>query len=157
MGETPSYKMPMPAKMGERGSAGSVGHQRADVRRRGNAPNVKTGGLIDQHGKAADGMTLQPEPHDSPTMPAEQNGFAPLNGDLPEKDDAQTEQTHADPIAHETEPAEVIPTTGSAPDEAGSKTKPTVEGVENEPTGSVSEARYPAQIEEAHPVGFPSD
>jgi hypothetical protein len=145
MGETPSYKMPMPAKMGERGSAGGVGHQRADIRRAGNTPNVKTGG-----------MTLQPAPHSSPTMPEEENGFAPLNGDLPEKDDAQTAQTHADPIAHESEPAETIPTTATAPD-GDSETTPTVEGVENEPTGSISEARYPAQIEEAHPVGFPSD
>jgi hypothetical protein len=156
MADEKNYRMPMPQKMGERGSAGSVGHQRADIRRSGNMPNVKTRGLVDQHGKAADGMTLQPEPHDSPTMPAEQNGFAPLNGDLPKKDDAQTAQTHADPVAHESEPAETIPTTATAPDR-DSKTTPTVEGVENEPTGSVSEARYPAQIEEAHPVGFPSD
>lgn len=150
------YSAPMPQKLSQTRTT-TGGYQQGSIARAGRHTESIKAGMVDQHGTSVDQVTLQPEPHDSPTMPAEENGFAPLNGDLPEKDDAQTAQIHADPVAHETEPAEVIPTTGSAPDEGGSKTKPTVEGVENKPTGSVEEARYPAQIEEAHPVGFPSD
>jgi hypothetical protein len=147
------YRMPMPQKMGERGSAGSVGHQRADIRRAGNTPNVKTGGLVDQHGKAADGMTLQPEPHDSP--PAEQNGFAP-DGPLPANpDDAQSVACDQPPIEETTEKPEPVPTSATPPE--GGETDPTPGNADPGPHGGAESPGYSSLLDEElnHPVGFP--
>lgn len=161
MGNTPNYKMPMCEKLGSRASAGSVGHPCAATTRQGmhasSAPTLKTG--------ATKNVDLQPGQRDpnqidedrsmsSPSMSGpEGNGFAAT--ELPSNpDDAQSQQTTADPVARETEPAEVIPTTETAPD-GGDVSEPTVEGAENPATGSTSEARYPSLIPSATPVGYP--
>jgi hypothetical protein len=154
MGETPSYKMPMPAKMGERGSAGGVGHQRADIRRAGNMPNAKTGGLVDQHGKAADGMTLQPKPHSSPTMPAEENGFAP-DGPLPANpNDAQSVACDQPPIEQTTEKPEPVPT--SAEPQSGGESDPVPGDADPGAHGAAESPGYASLLDEKlnHPVGY---
>jgi hypothetical protein len=147
------YSAPMPQKLDQsRRTTSTIGHQVADTRRRGNAPSIKTG-IVDQHGKSVDGMTLQPGPTNSPTLPSEQNGFQ--GETLPaDPEDAQSQQTTAPPIAAETEPAEVPETT--AKPSSGGESDPIIEG-ENAPTGGLEEARYPSLIPSATPVGYPSD
>jgi hypothetical protein len=154
MGETRSYKMPMPQKMGERGSAGIVGHQRADIRRRGNAPNIKAG-IVDQHGKAADGMTLQPEPHDSPSMPSELNGFSP-DGPLPaDPHDAQSVACDQPEIEETTEKPEPVPTT--AEPQSGGESDPVPGPANPGAHGAAESPGYSSLLDEelGHPVGFP--
>lgn len=145
MEEPKNYRMPMPSKMGERGSTGGVSHAKASIARQGMhaGPMLKTGG-----------MTLQPGPTNSPTMPSEADGFAPDEVISEHEPDAQSEQCEAPPIAAETEPAETIPTT--AKPTSGGETDPIVAG-ENSPTGGLEEARYSPLTEQSHPVGFPAD
>jgi hypothetical protein len=144
---TRDFRASLPPKLSQtRATSGaSVGHTRAAITREGmhaqnTAPAVKN-------------VQQQPPPIKEPDFRNPQSG---MNPDIVSADtgtDAQDRQTEQDPLAHETQPAETIPTTATPP-EAGT-TEPTIEGVENSPTGSVSEARYPTLIEESHPVGFP--
>lgn len=136
----------------DRGSAGGASYQRAAISRQGmhsqDAPTLKTAGEKN--------INLQPEPVNPPNFPNEESGMNPDVVSADTGDDAQDRQTEQDPIACETEPAEVVPTTAKPPEPGEDlETTPTVNGVENTPTGSVEEARYPALIEESHVVGYP--
>jgi hypothetical protein len=152
MTDAPNYRAPLPPKM-ERGSA-TGGYPRADVRRAGNSPNLKTG-LVDQHGKSVDGMSLQPGPTNSPTMPSEQNGFAP-DGPLPaDPHDAQSVACDQPEIEETTEAPEVVPTT--AEPTSGGESDPVPGDADPGAHGAAAKPGYAAQIEESHPVGYPGE
>jgi hypothetical protein len=151
----------MPPKMNTtREHTAGVSYDPMSISRRQSAASRSKSGIVDQHGrpvtKTMPGMTLEPEPTDPSVFPAEENGMAPDQVLTTNPDDAQEQHVDADPVAHEIEPAPVVPTTATAP-EGGGKTEPVVDGVENTPIGSVEEARYPSLIESDFPVGYPGE
>lgn len=144
-----NYTAPMPPKLSQVRST-SGGYGKAPITRAG----MHTNASPMMKGAAAKNVDLQPPPTTTSVFPREQNGFDPLNGDLPPADDAQSRQTEAPPIAAETERAAVPETT--AEPTSGGESDPIIEG-ENSATGGLQEARYPAKVPAGHPVGFPSN
>jgi hypothetical protein len=112
---------------------GSVGHARA----------LRTGSMKN--------VDLQPALANSAGQVPTENGFA-ADDVIANPHDAQSQQTTSAPVAKETEPAPVVPTTATPP-EGGTTESVTCE---NSPTGSLDEARYPSLIPSATPVGYPS-
>ena len=149
----------MPPKMSQdRGHAGSVGYEQARTTRGGQVGKPRNVGVLtDQHGKvikAAPGMTLEPEPTNAPHFPEEENGMAP-DQIIADQDDPQSQQTHQPPIESTTEKPEPVPTT--AKPSSGGESDPTPGDADPGPTGGSPKPGYEAQIEEAHPVGYPSN
>jgi hypothetical protein len=147
--ETPNYRMPMPSKMGERGSTSGRSYDRAQTTRQG----VHTQATPPT--KEASKMTMQPGPVNPPNFPDESNGFAPDIVSADTGNDAQDQQTEQPPISTPTEPA-AVPETTARPPEANQETSPIIEG-ENADAGGVTEPRYPAKLPAGHPCGYPSD
>jgi hypothetical protein len=146
----------MPEKLDTtRAHVGEVGYRQARTSRGQIAPPRNPGTLVDQHGKAVTmpGMTLEPSPVDPPAFPTTESGFEP-DGPLPmNPDDPQSQQTHQDPLVHETEAKPVVETTAEPP--SGGET----ESVDcpNSSTGSLESPSYPAKVDSQHPVGYPSE
>jgi hypothetical protein len=137
------YTAKMPPKLNQdRRTARAVGHQVANTRRDG--PMLKAGGQKN--------VGVQPEPHSSPTMPAEENGFAP-DGPLPANpNDAQSQQTTAPPISDDIAGPPPVATTDDPPEEP-TESESVPEG-EIGPTGGATKPKYSPLIEEAHPIGY---
>jgi hypothetical protein len=144
MGETPSYKMPMPAKLGERSTTASAGYQHADVRRAG---SLRTGGMKN--------VDLQPGPTNSPTMPSEMNGFAPDEVISEHQSDAQIEQITQPEIEQTTQRPEPVPTSARPP-EGGGESDSTPGPSDPGPTGGAKKPGYPSLLDEElnHPSGY---
>jgi hypothetical protein len=156
MTDAPNYRMPMPAKMGERGNA-SGGYQRADVRRVDNSPNIKTG-LVDQHGKSVDQVTLQPPGTAAPSVvdPPELGGNGFEGETLPANpEDAQSRQTTAPPIEQTTEKPEPVPTSARPP-EGGGESDAVPGDADPGPAGGAKRPGYPSMLDEElnHPTGY---
>jgi len=144
------YRASLPPKLSQtRTTSGGARYPQAQTSRQGMHPRPTA------PEPATKNIDMQPAPGKPAEFPNEESGMNPDVVSADTGHDAQDQATLADPIACETTPTEVIPTTATAPADGGEETKPVVDGVENEPVGSVSEARYPALTEEAHPVGFP--
>jgi hypothetical protein len=143
MGDTKDYRAQMPPKLSQTRTT-TGGHSQAPITRQGTHTQLKTGG-----------MTLQPEPHSSPTMPAEENGFAPDVVSADTGNDAQDQQTEQPPIEQTTEKPEPVGTSARPP-EGGGESDPVPGDADPGPTGGAKKPGYPSMLDEElnHPSGY---
>jgi hypothetical protein len=144
------YTFPMPQKMGDRGSAGGAGYQKAQIARGGNRAQGNIPML-----KSVDQVTLQPPPVNPPTFPEAESGFEPDRVSADSGNDAQDVACDAPEVEQTTEKPSPVPMSASAPD-GGGESDPTPGDADPGPVGGSEKPGYASLLDEPlnHPVGY---
>jgi hypothetical protein len=145
------YKFPMPQKMGDRGSAGGAGYQKAQIARGGNRAQGNMPML-----KSVDQVTMQPPPVNPPTFPEAESGFEPDRISADSGNDAQDVACDAPAIEQTTEKPSPVPTSDAAPDDGGAESDPVPGDADPGSSGGAASPGYASLLDETvnHPRGY---